>query len=520
MKKEERRKKKEENAFPTLSQIPIVISPLLPSPFSLLSSLFSPRSSFFLFSFFFFLFFSLYAEPTNYTYNYDYWLEQVSSPDAYRVSDYILGTNLEVGHFRDPQGLFIRDNRIYICDSGNNRIIKIEVDENGKHTVKANVSSVIINGEESPFNNPMDIFENRDGNLYIADTNNKRVLVLDNNWKYIHTIVKPEDESIGELTEFLPVKLIVDFANRVFIQARNINKGLMEFDSRWEFSGYMGANKVTVNPIDYIWKLISTKAQKERMNLFIPTEYSNIAIDKDGFIYVTNSMGQTDPIRRLNAMGQDILIRNGYEDPIGDLAVGNAGGISGRSRFIDVVAFNNDSYACFDRARGRIFMYDFQGNMLYAFGGVGNRKGSFQQPVALDKMGYSLYALDSRAATLTRFDLTDYGALINEALNEYKAGRYESSAVVWEKVLKMNGNYDLAYIGIGRAALREKEFQKAMKYYKLKHYREGYGKAFQLYRKQWMEENLWWMLLIIGIAVFLPPVIRFSIKTIKEIKEA
>jgi hypothetical protein len=463
---------------------------------------------------------SVFAEPTHYTYNYDFWLEQVASPDAYRVSEYILGTSLGMNHFRDPQGLFIRDNIIYVCDSGNNRILKIEVDEYGKHTVIANVSSVIINGEVSPFNYPMDIFENRDGNLYITDTNNYRVLVLDNNWNYIDTIGKPDDESIGELMDFIPVKIVVDFANRVFIQARNINKGLMEFDSRWAFSGYMGANKVHVNPIDYIWKLLSTQAQKERMDLFIPTEYSNVAMDNDGFVYVTNSTGQTEPIRRLNAMGQDILIRNGYEKPVGDLVVGNAGGISGRSRFIDVVAFDNDSYACFDRARGRIFMYDFQGNLLYAFGGIGNREGSFLQPVALDRMGYSLYALDSRAATLTRFDLTGYGALINKALDEYKAGRYESSAVVWEEVLKMNGNYDLAYIGIGRAALRQKEFQKAMKYYKLKHYREGYGKAFQLYRKQWMEENLWWMLLIIGIAVLLPPGIKISVKTIKEILEA
>ena len=463
---------------------------------------------------------SLNADPTNYTYNYDFWFEQVSSPDAYRVSEYILGTDLEVGHFRDPQGLFIRNNRIYICDSGNNRIIKIEVDENGKHTVKANVSSVIINGKESPFNYPMDIFENRDGNLYITDTNNKRVLILDNNWKYIHTIDKPKDESIEEIAEFLPVKIVVDFANRVFIQARNIFNGLMEFDNRWEFSGYMGANKVSVNPIDYIWKLISTQAQKERMDLFIPTEYSNVALDKEGFIYVTNSLGQTDPIRRLNAMGQDILIRNGYEDPVGDLAVGNAGGISGRSRFIDVVAFDNDSYACFDRTRGRIFMYDFQGNLLYAFGGVGNRKGSFLKPTALDKMGYALYALDSGAATLTRFDLTEYGALINEALNEYKAGHYESSALFWEETLKTNGNYDLAYIGIGRAALRQREYQKAMKYYKLKHYREGYGKAFQLYRKEWMEENLWKILLVLGILLFVPPGIRFIINLVKEIKEA
>jgi hypothetical protein len=464
--------------------------------------------------------FALYAVPTNYTYNYDFWNEQVASPDAYRVGAYILGTTLGVGHLRDPQGLFIRDNRVYICDSGNNRILKLEVRENGEHVVVANVSSVMIDGVRSNFNYPMDIFENRDGNLYVSDTNNNRVLILDNNWNFIHAIYKPEDESLDEFAVFIPVKLVVDFANRLFVQASNVNKGLMEFDNRHEFSGYMGANKVYVSIVDYVWKLLAFRGQKDQMILFIPTEYSNVALDKDGFIYVTNSTGQTEPVRRLNAMGQDILIRNGYEKPVGDLVYGNAGNISGRSRFIDVVAFDNDSYACFDRTRGRVFVYDFQGNFLYAFGGLGNREGSFQQPVALEKMGYSLYALDSRAASLTRFDLTGYGAMINEALDEYKVGRYEASAKIWEGVLKTNGNYDLAYIGIGRAALRQGEFQKAMKYYKLKHYREGYGKAFQLYRKQWIEENLWWILLILGALILLPPAVKFSIRTVKEIREA
>jgi len=464
--------------------------------------------------------FELYTEPSNYTYNYDFWFEQVASPDAYRVGAFILGTTLGIDHFRDPQGLFIRENRIYICDSGNNRIINLEAQENGEHTVIKIVTSVVINGAASNFNYPMDIFENRNGDLFIADTNNNRVLILDNNWNFKSAIYKPDDESFGEFTDFLPAKLIVDFANRLFVQARNINKGLMEFDSRGEFSGYMGANKVDVSPLDYIWKLLSTQAQRERMDLFIPTEYSNLAIDNDGFIYVTNASGQTDPVRRLNAMGQDILIRNGYEEPVGDLSFFDAGGISGRSRFIDVVSFNNDSYACFDRTRGRIFLYDFQGNLLYAFGGIGSREGRFIQAVALDRLGDSLYALDSRSAALTRFDLTAYGELINLALNEYRAGRYETSAAVWEEVLKMNGNYDLAYIGIGRAALRQGDYQKAMKYYKLKHYREGYGKAFQLYRKQWMEKNLWKILLILGILIILPSAVRFSFKLAKEIREA
>ena len=463
---------------------------------------------------------ALFAQPTNYTYNYDFWFEQVTSPDPYRVGAYILGNAVGAGNFREPQGLFIKENRIYICDSGNNRIVLLEAQGDGDHVFVSSVSSVVVEGVESPLSYPMDIFEAKDGFLYIADTNNNRVLKLDQNWNYVSQILKPDDETLDESIDFLPVKLVVDFANRLFVQARNVNKGLMEFDSRGDFAGYMGANKVKVNIVDYVWKMLATQAQQERMDLFIPTEYNNVALDSEGFIYVTNSSAQADSVRRLNAMGMDILIRNGYTKPEGDIAYGNAGGISGRSRFIDVTAFSNDSYACFDRIRGRIFMYDFQGNLLYAFGGVGNREGYFQLPVAIDSMGYSLYALDSRAASLTRFDLTTYGEKINEALNEYKAGRYESSAAVWEDVLKMNGNYDLAYIGIGRAALRQGEYQKAMKYYKLKNYRLGYGKAFQLYRKQWMEANLWKIILIFALLTLGPLTVKAAIKFVREVKEA
>jgi DNA-binding beta-propeller fold protein YncE len=469
----------------------------------------------------------LAATPTNYTYNYDFWDEQVASPDAYRVSAYMLGTSFGIENFNEPQGLFVRENRVYICDSGNNRIVVLEVNEAGEHIVSKIVTSVVIDSEESPLANPMDLFETRDGDIYIADTNNMRILKLDSNWNYISTITRPYDESLDEFVEFQPLKLIVDFANRVFVQVRNVNKGLMEFDGRGEFAGYMGANKVAFNVVDYVWKIIATQEQRARMIRLVPTEYNNLSLDHEGFIYVTNATEstnvistQTDPVRRLNAMGQDILIRNGYKKPTGDIAYGTAGGVSGRSRFIDVAAFENDSYACFDRARGRIFMYDFQGNLLYAFGGLGNREGYFLMPVAIDRMGSALYALDSRTASVTRFDLTSYGEKINEALNLYKAGRYGDSANTWEEVLKMNGNYDQAYIGIGRAALRQGEYEKAMKYYKLKHFRLGYSKAFQFYRKQWMEENLWKIILVLGIIILVPLGIKYSIKTIREIREA
>ena len=62
------------------------------------------------------------------------------------------------------------------------------------------------------------------------------------------------------------------------------------------------------------------------MAQFVPTEYNNVAMDKDGFLYATNAIfeeyqlrnDEAKPIRKLNSMGTDILVKNGYLPPIGD----------------------------------------------------------------------------------------------------------------------------------------------------------------------------------------------------------
>jgi tetratricopeptide (TPR) repeat protein len=106
------------------------------------------------------------------------------------------------------------------------------------------------------------------------------------------------------------------------------------------------------------------------------------------------------------------------------------------------------------------------------------------------------------------------------ALAEYSAGRYESSAEIWEQVLKLNGNFELARIGIGRAALRQGEFRKAMHYFRLGHFRSGYSRAFFLYRKQWMEENLFRLLLVLAVVIIVPLLVKGVIKIRKEILES
>lgn len=462
------------------------------------------------------------AETKNYTYTYDPWWVNTASPDAYTVETILIGSTLGIGEFRDPQGLFVRDDMIFIVDSGNNRIVEV----NKSLQLVREIYSIQMNGEESTFNYPTDIFVAPNKDLYIFDSANFRVLHVDYNLNFIKSYTKPEKEvTLSADQNFIPLKGVVDTAGRMYLMAKNINKGFMEFSADGEFESYVGANKVKATFVDVLKKRIMTKEQRSRMELNVPTEYSNVAIDKDNFLYATTTTftegelksnpKNVNPIRRINSLGEDILIKIGMVPVIGDVYWGNGGDVRGPSRFSDITAMDNDSYFALDRNRGRIFAYDFQGNLLYAFGGIGNKKGYFQYPVAIDHADTDLFVLDAKAASVTRFTLTEYGRLINDGLRLYKEGRYEESAEYWTQVIKLNGNFDLAYIGIGRALLRQGKYEESMHYFKPKYDYDNYSKAFVQYRKLWVEANIGYLFGGFALLFILPKIVKVTRKLIK-----
>ena len=215
----------------------------------------------------------------------------------------------------------------------------------------------------------------------------------------------------------------------------------------------------------------------------------------------------------MNALGKDILVKN-WDPPIGDLQWGNAAGISDPSKFADITVLDNDVYLAVDESRGRIFAYDNQGRLLFAFGGRGNIDGFFRKPAAIEHIGKDLFVVDSLNASITVFTPTEYGNLIYRATEQFACGEYDESAESWAKVLEYNGNYDLAYVGLSKAFLRQHKYKEAMDYAKVKRDRRNYSKAFKYYRKEWIEKNIGW---ITGIIIALI-VISLVIKVVKKIK--
>lgn len=464
------------------------------------------------------------AHEDNYTYNYDWWGDVQDSPDFYTVGDVYTSEKLHLDQrMVSPEGLYVRGDEVYICDTGNNRILVLEFDEHDKLVVKEAFDSFKGNVEVTTFSGPTDIAVSDEGEYFIADKGNHRILKLDADLNYLMQFDKPVDSTLDPAIPFQPSKIAIDMVGRVYCVASGINKGLVKYENDGTFSGFVGATKVTFNWTDYIWKMLATQEQRDRLASFVPTEYDNLYMDFEGFIYAVIGNqdgdklknGDSAAIRRLNLLGNDILVQNGEWGVYGDLYMGEGGGLKGPSKFMDVTVMDNEVYVCLDQKRGRLFGYDEQGRMVFACGGPGNMDGYFKKGAAVEHRGYELLVLDSQDCSLTVMKPTEFGSLVYEAMYQFNQGEYEKSGDIWREVMKLNGNYDLAYIGIGRALLRQEQYKEALDYFELKYDGDNYSKAFKQYRKEWVEEHILTIMVILLIAIIVPLVIG-KIRAIKH----
>ena len=310
-------------------------------------------------------------------------------------------------------------------------------------------------------------------------------------------------------TPFKPLKIAVDKTKRVYCIAKTVYEGIIEFSASGKFNRFLGKNLVTANPLKQFWYKLMSEAQITLQGTDLPPEFINITMDKDGFLYATSYPDAEDAtaknmIKAINTSGKDVLRRNGYVEPNGDavfLSAHSNKNVTLGASTLTAIAVNPDGfYSVTDAKRGRIFTYDTEGNLLYISGEKGTLSNSINQPVAISYLTIEavegktekqelVLVVDKTSKSIISFSTSSFGALVNEATKLYLENKIIEAEEVWREVVKMNSNYELGYVGIGKSLLRLEKFEEAMKYFKLGHNAAYYSKAYQQYRDIILKDN-------------------------------
>ena len=114
------------------------------------------------------------AAEIGYTYTFDYWGDVQYSPDAYEVVGVYSAAELGLDKkLAAPQGMFVYGEYLYICDTGNNRILEIQRTDTAEFKVLREITEFYGDVENTAFAMPTDIAVSEDY-FFVADKNNKR----------------------------------------------------------------------------------------------------------------------------------------------------------------------------------------------------------------------------------------------------------------------------------------------------------------------------------------------------------
>ena len=438
-------------------------------------------------------------------YNYDRWGEAIPSQAGYIAERAVSGYDLGVGAFESPSDIFYDHNDLfYIVDSGNNRIVTINGDFD--EVVRIYDSFKMPDGSSTTLKNPQGIFISKENDyMYIADNENSRVLISDLDANVISEMTKPTSEVYDQKRTFLPQRVIADKAGNVYVVLNNITTGAAMFNPEGEFTGFYGANRVqpTAEIIgNYFTSLFTSEEKRSHRARNVPTGITSFDIDGDFIFTCTSSSTQTtDTVKKLNAAGKNIFanmdLKFGDFAPMYDTSQNKL--LSPAICDIDIAEDGNIN--CLDFTTGRIFQYDEDCNLLFITGTLGKQVGGFDHVAALESRGGNLYVVDSQKDTVTIFAETDFGKIVHEATALHNDGRYEEALEPWQEVLKRDGNYRRAYVGVAAALLRKGDYEGSMKYSKLADAGYIYNKAFEGYRMDFLKKYFGYIFMVAVIVI-------------------
>lgn len=476
------------------------------------------------------------------TYTYSIGGKALYSPDAYTASKTINATDLGIEKFNNP-GDMVTDGekKVYIADSGNNRILILS----RYFELEATITDFVNDkGNPDSLKNPQGVFvvdpknDSDHGQIWVCDTDQNRLVVFDREtFEFVKIVDQPESQLFDDDAVYKPVAMAIDQYGRIYVVSSTTYQGIIVMDSDGEFVGFIGAQAVTISAWEILWRKLQTDEQKKVSASLISTEYNNISITDDGFVYVTTSSiaessvqsaiksktsdGTYLPVKLLNPSGEEIMRRNGFWPPAGeiDYSTDKSDTYSGVSTITDVAVGPEKTWSIIDEKRQKIYTYDFNGNLLFAFGDKGSMLGSLSSIEAICYQGDTLLALDKgNEGCIVVYERTTYGDLLIEAIGAQNSLDYDYAIECWKAVLQRNSNFDAAYVGIGNAMYRNGSYEEALAMYEVAYDTSNWSEAYKEVRKEWMSK--WFLpviLLIVAVIIGVVKWFQYAAKVNKRV---
>ncbi len=418
------------------------------------------------------------SSATSYTMTLNAKGRYVRTQDAYLPDKTYVNLGL-----KGPQDMiFYGDDMLYIADTDNKRVVVF-------NTITSSIDFVLSHPD---FDKPKGVFVS-DRGIYVADTTAETVFWFEHDGTFIRQFDRPTTPSFGDTT-YNPSKVVVDNRGNLYIYGEGVKDGIIQLSNTGEFLGYFTSNKVQLSFTQQIYKLIFSEEQFEDFAARDPQTFSNIFIDQNSMIYTTTMGTFRNAIKKHNTQGGNIFAESrtiSYEDAR-DIYVDEEG--------IVYAAMQN----------GTIFVYTSDGDFIYNFGASNLLTGEMNSDIsglfsrlasiAVDTKG-NIWALDDSKNFLQSFQPTDYANKIYEALFLYSTRQYSQSIVVWEEVLQLNQMSVIAHDSIAKTYLQQERYEDAMYHFELAGNRTGYSEAYWEVRNVDIQQALG--ALIIILVVFL-----------------
>lgn len=371
---------------------------------------------------------------------------------------------------KSPQDLYVHGDKMYIADTGNRRVLTVEL-SSGQVTVL-----------DFKFSQPVCVAADDAGRIYVADYKKNCAYRFSARGELEQVFERPESPAYGVNNLFKPQSLAPDGNGGLYIVADGASNGIVQMNAKGEFLGFFASNSAYIALKYKLYDIFLNDEQMAQYGLGIPGKFSMVLRGNDGLIYALRA-GAGCEVQKLSYTGVNLFA--------------NKRGIAGLAYPADM-AMGTDGSIFVLHQSGYITQMTREGVLLYRFGGpmmTEAREGLIQTPagIGVDDKG-KVYVMDKVSGFIHVFAPTASQELTSAAITNYYDGDYQQAGALLDEVLNYNNHSYYARLYRGKVYMHTGDYEAAAEQFRIAEEKTEYSEAFWEIRNAFLMKNAGWVL--------------------------